>query len=79
MITGTCANLGKVYQQDMPTFGGRGWRLTIPGLPTNGPFGPQELVYNDEYLATEIGQVGFVCRGVLLDATGSPGNPIALY
>jgi len=55
---GKVATLGKVYQQDAPFFGSRGWRLTIPGLPTGGPVGPQELVYNDEYLATEIGQVG---------------------
>ena len=32
--------------------------MTIPGLPTGGPFGAQKLVYNDEYLATEIGQIG---------------------
>jgi kynurenine formamidase len=32
--------------------------MTIPGLPTGGPFGKQELVYNDEYVATEIGQIG---------------------
>jgi kynurenine formamidase len=32
--------------------------MTIPGLPTGGPFGDQKLVYNDEYLATEIGQIG---------------------
>ena len=55
---GKVATLGKVYQQDAPAFGSRGWRLTIPGLPTGGPFGPQEVVYNDDYLATEIGQIG---------------------
>jgi len=55
---GKVATLGKVYQQDAPGFGSRGWRMVIPGLPTGGPFGPQELVYNDEYLATEIGQIG---------------------
>jgi len=55
---GKVATLGKVYQQDAPAFGSRGWRMTIPGLPTGGPFGAQELVYNDEYLATEIGQIG---------------------
>lgn len=55
---GKVATLGKIYQQDAPTFGSRGWRLTIPGLPTGGPFGDQALVYNDEYLATEIGQIG---------------------
>ncbi len=56
--SGKVATLGKVYQQDAPAFGSRGWRLTIPGLPTGGPFGAQKLVYNDEYLATEIGQIG---------------------
>ena len=55
---GKVATLGKVYQQDAPGFGTRGWRMTIPGLPTGGPFGGQELVYNDEYLSTEIGQFG---------------------
>ncbi|MEZ5650888.1 MAG: cyclase family protein [Burkholderiaceae bacterium] len=55
---GKVATLGKVYAGDAPAFGSRGWRMTIPGLPTGGPFGPQQLVYNDEYLATEIGQIG---------------------
>ncbi len=55
---GKVATLGKVYAQDAPAFGSRGWRLIIPGLPTGGPFGEQKLVYNDEYLATEIGQIG---------------------
>ena len=55
---GKVATLGKVYQQDAPAFGTRGWRMTIPGMPTGGPFGSQELVYNDEYLSTEIGQIG---------------------
>jgi kynurenine formamidase len=55
---GKVATLGKVYQGDAPAFGSRGWRMTIPGLPTGGPFGSHQLVYNDEYLATEIGQIG---------------------
>jgi len=55
---GKVATLGKVYQGDAPAFGTRGWRMTIPGLPTGGPFGAHQLVYNDEYLATEIGQIG---------------------
>ena len=55
---GKVATLGKVYQGDAPAFGSRGWRMTIPGLPTGGPFGTHKLVYNDEYLATEIGQIG---------------------
>ena len=55
---GKVATLGKVYQQDAPAFGTRGWRLTIPGKPTGGPFGDQKMVYFDDYLATEIGQIG---------------------
>jgi kynurenine formamidase len=55
---GKTATLGKIYAGDAPAFGSRGWRLTIPGLPTGGPFGKHMLVYNDEYLATEIGQIG---------------------
>ncbi len=55
---GKVATLGKIYQRDAPVFGDRGWRMTIPGLPTGGPFGTDQLVYNDEYLAAEIGQIG---------------------
>lgn len=55
---GKVATLGKVYQNDAPTYGRRAWRMIIPGLPTDGPFGEQEVVYNDEYLSAEIGQIG---------------------
>ncbi|MBT3534716.1 MAG: cyclase family protein [Rhodospirillaceae bacterium] len=57
---GKVATLGKVYQSDMPMFGVRSWKLTIPGLPSSGPvpFGPRELVGNDEVVTSEIGQVG---------------------
>jgi kynurenine formamidase len=55
---GKVATLGKVYQADAPAFGTRSWKLFIPGLPTGGPFGSQKLVYNDEYVATELGQIG---------------------
>ena len=55
---GRHATLGKVYQGDAPFFGTRGWNLTIPGLPTGGPFGEHHLVYNDEMVTTELGQVG---------------------
>ena len=52
------ATLGKIYASDAPAFGSRSWKLVIPGRPTGGPFGPQQLVYNDEYVATELGQIG---------------------
>ena len=55
---GKFATLGKVYQSDMPFFGERGFRLTIPGMPTGGPFGDHQAIFNDELVTAEIGQVG---------------------
>jgi hypothetical protein len=55
---GKVTTLGKVYQEDAPAFGARTWKLKISALPSGGPFGPQNLVYNEEYISTEIGQIG---------------------
>jgi kynurenine formamidase len=55
---GKVATLGKIYQQDASFFGSRGFKLTISGMPSGGPFGPQDLVGNDEIVTAEIGQVG---------------------
>ena len=55
---GKVATLGKIYASDAPAFGMRSWKIIIPGLPTGGPFGDQQLVYNDEFVATELGQIG---------------------
>ena len=55
---GKVATLGKIYAADAPAFGTRSWKLVIPGRPTGGPFGGQKLVYNDEYVSTELGQIG---------------------
>ena len=55
---GRIYRIGRIYEAGMPTFGGRSFSLRIPSAPTGGPFGENKLVYNDEYLATEIGQVG---------------------
>jgi len=55
---GKVATLGKIYASDAPAFGTRSWKLLIPGLPTGGPFGGQQLVYNDDYVAAELGQIG---------------------
>jgi kynurenine formamidase len=42
----------------MPTFGERKFVLRIAGSPTGGPFGANVLVYHDDFVATEIGQIG---------------------
>jgi hypothetical protein len=55
---GKTATLGKLYASDIPFFGARGFRLNIPGTPTGGPFGSNGLVFPDELVTTELGQVG---------------------
>lgn len=55
---GKVYRIGRVYEAGMPLFGARVFALRIPGGPTGGPFGANKLVYNDEFLATEIGQTG---------------------
>ncbi len=56
--TGKIYNLDRVYEAGIPAFGQRVWALRIPGTPTGGPFGKNQLIYHDEFLATEIGQIG---------------------
>lgn len=55
---GRMYKLGRTYETGMPMFGARAFSLRIPGSPTGGPYGSNKLVYHDEFLATEIGQVG---------------------
>ncbi|MDP2332045.1 MAG: cyclase family protein [Reyranella sp.] len=55
---GKIYRIGRVYESGMPKFGERAFTLRIPGGPTGGPFGTNKIVYNDEFLATEIGQTG---------------------
>jgi kynurenine formamidase len=42
----------------MPLFPGRHYSLTIPGSPTHGPFGENQVVGHDEMLSGQLGQVG---------------------
>lgn len=55
---GKVYRIGRVYEAGMPLFAARVFALRIPGAPTGGPFGENKMVYNDEFLTTEIGQVG---------------------
>lgn len=56
--TGKVHELGRVYEAAMPKFGQRAFTLRIPGTPTGGPLGKNGVIWHDEFLATEIGQVG---------------------
>jgi len=48
---GKVYRLGHPYTADMPLFGARKFIIRIPGSPTDGPFGANKLVYNDEFVA----------------------------
>jgi len=57
--TGKIYELGQVYERGMPLFGERTYTLMIPGAPTyNQPFGANMMIGNDDFLCTEVGQVG---------------------
>lgn len=56
--TGKVYRLGMPYTNDMPKFGNRTYSLHIPGLPVGGPFGHNQIVWNDEFIVGELGQVG---------------------
>lgn len=56
--TGKVYEIGRLYESTMPKFGERAFTLRIPGTPTGGPLGDNKIVWHDEFLATEIGQVG---------------------
>ncbi len=73
---GKIYNLDRVYEAGIPAFGQRIWALRIPGTPTGGPFGKNQLVYHDEFVATEIGQIGtqFDGLGHIGCQVGKPGD-----
>jgi len=76
---GKVFKLGQEYYATMPTFGNRKWVLRIPGSPTGGPFGSNKIVYHDEFVSTEIGQVGTQFDGlghvgVQIGADGDKAN-----
>jgi kynurenine formamidase len=61
---GKVIRIGRDYERGMPLFGNRDFALRIPGGPTGGPFGKNKIIWNDEFLATEIGQVGTQLDGL---------------
>ena len=53
---GTVYQLGHVYESAMPIFGTRHFSLRIPQL--FGPFGSNRMMFHDEVVSGELGQVG---------------------
>ena len=66
----------------MPLFGARKFSLRIPGIPTGvaDGLGGNKVTWNDEFLATEIGQVGtqFDGLGHIGVTMGAPGDMNAM-
>jgi kynurenine formamidase len=56
--SGKVYELGHVYERGMPLVGNRSYNIFIPSFPTHESGNKDEIVYNDEYVAAEIGQVG---------------------
>lgn len=55
---GDIYQLGRLYEQGMPLRGQRHFKLTIPGSPTGVAKGEYNLVWHDEMVTGELGQVG---------------------
>lgn len=66
--TGKTYELGNVYEREMFVPDNRTYQLFIPSFPTYGPFGEERIVFNDEVLVAQIGQVG-----TQFDGLGHPG------
>lgn len=54
--TGKVYELGQVYEEGMPLYGSRSYSMILPSKGSS--WGDNKLVGNDEFLATQIGQVG---------------------
>jgi kynurenine formamidase len=54
--TGRVYEIGQVYERGMPLGGTRDFALKL--VPAIEPTGANRVVYNDEFLAAEVGQVG---------------------
>ena len=70
--SGEIVRLGHNYDANIPLAPGRIYGLRMPGGPTGGPHGGRSrTVWNDEFLTTEIGQIG-----THMDALGHLGRQV---
>ena len=75
--TGEVISLGMPSEATMPLAPGRAFAMRMPGGPTGGPYGSRSrTVWNDEYITTELGQVGthMDALGHLGCMFGEPGD-----
>ncbi len=58
MTSGTVVSIGRVYQSEMPLFGSRVFAVRGTAGLAGGPLGENNVIWMDDFLSTEIGQVG---------------------
>jgi len=58
MKTGTVVSLGRTYESSMPLFGSRVFAIRGTGGLAGGPLADNKVIWMDDFLSTEIGQVG---------------------
>lgn len=58
MKTGTVMSIGRTYEPEMPLFGARVFAVRGTGGLAGGPLASNNIIWMDDFLSTEIGQVG---------------------
>ena len=76
MKTGNVLSLGRNYEAAMPLFGSRAFALRATAGLAGGPAGDNKVIWNDDFLATEIGQVGTQFDGLSHIGIGKDGKQI---
>lgn len=74
MKTGTVVSLGRTYEAAMPLFGARAFALRGTGGLAGGPLADNHVIWMDDFLATEIGQVGTQFDGLAHIGIGGAEN-----
>lgn len=76
---GRIVPLGRVYEAGMPLFGDRVFALRATNGLDGGPFGENGVAWTNEFLATEIGQVGTQFDGLGHIGTHTHGESTVFY
>ena len=72
--TGNIIPLGRTYEPEMPLFGHRTFGLRGTNGYAGGPLGKNQVVWMDDFLSTEIGQVGTQFDGLGHIGLGETGT-----
>ncbi len=58
IVEGQTYSLTRTFEPSMPMFGERVFAVRGTGAPAGGPFGENNAIYNDDFIAGEINQIG---------------------